>query len=449
MAQLALVVILIVFGVSGYAWSSESGIPDGITRNNQATASDIKNMTLTLDTVLRRTLADNPALTAFAYEVKVREFETRQAGIIPNPELSFEVANIGGDGEYSGTGSAETTFSVSQLVELGGKRAQRMNVGQLRVGLAQGEYESLRFQVMSEAAKQFYSVLAVKRKLGLANEKLRLNKKTLTNVQERIATGKAAEIEQFRFQTLVSVSELQYEQAQRNFDTEIRTLARYWGSETIDFNSVVGDLEQINPVPAWEEMISGLAQSPLMRRLEQAVLLAAQQLQLEKTKQIPDVTLSLGVKNDRTTSDNAIMAGISVPIQFFDRNQHMVAVAQSRETQVKSKIKAELLQLKADLYRQWQQLHFLYREVTTMRDQIIPALQRAYDGMAYGYLTGKFGSLEVLDAERELSAAKENYIDSLLSYQHTVATIEQRLGRSLDPRADLTAQISLKEESYE
>ncbi|MFX8840886.1 TolC family protein, partial [Acinetobacter baumannii] len=46
--------------------------------------------------------------------------DQRQAGVMPNPELSIEAENFAGSGAYRGTRSLETTFGISQRLEIGG-----------------------------------------------------------------------------------------------------------------------------------------------------------------------------------------------------------------------------------------------------------------------------------------------------------------------------------------
>ena len=72
---------------------------------------------------LAAALLGNPDLAAFSWEVRAREARTLQAGRFPNPELATEFEDFGGSGDRSGWQSAQSTLSLSQLIELGGKRA--------------------------------------------------------------------------------------------------------------------------------------------------------------------------------------------------------------------------------------------------------------------------------------------------------------------------------------
>jgi hypothetical protein len=87
---------------------------------------------LSLRDVLRLTLLRNPELSAFTFEQRAAEARTIQAGVLPNPALSAELENIGGTGSTTkGVRAAEATLQLSQLIELGGKRAKRMHLAGL------------------------------------------------------------------------------------------------------------------------------------------------------------------------------------------------------------------------------------------------------------------------------------------------------------------------------
>ena len=65
---------------------------------------------ITLRQALSLVLMKNPELAAFSWEVRAREARTLQAGLLSNPELTFDVAEFGGSGE-----SAEFDAAVLAL----------------------------------------------------------------------------------------------------------------------------------------------------------------------------------------------------------------------------------------------------------------------------------------------------------------------------------------------
>ncbi len=97
---------------------------------------------ITLRDAALLTLQRNPELASFAKEMRALEGATLQAGLLPNPELSVNVENIGNIQPLTGDINSQksvaqevvqqiTTIRLYQLIELGGKRAARVNAASL------------------------------------------------------------------------------------------------------------------------------------------------------------------------------------------------------------------------------------------------------------------------------------------------------------------------------
>jgi len=454
MPQKALVAFGVVIGfgllaLSVPAWCSDTNVSGHAFGQHVDTApktteeQTVKSMTalpvLTLDEALTRTLKQNPTLSAFSREVKAREFEVHQTALRPNPELSVEVENVAGSGDFSGTDSAETTVRISQLFELGGKRTRRQEIGRLDQELAEREYEIAQAEALSEATERFIAVLAAQKRLLLVGEQLELTKRVMKTVEDRIATGKTAAIEKVRFQTLAAEAHLREDKARQGLTAARQALATLWGSEVVDFSTAQGPFETVQSLPDWSELVSRVVHSPETALRKSASRRADRTLALEQANRIPDLTFSLGVRNDQDTGDNALLAELSIPLPIFDRNQGMVAAARLRKAKAEDEAKSAQLQLRAALAESWQRLHASYSEVNVLRSEILPATQQTFDAVAYGYQAGKYGFLEVLDAERTLFEAKSRYVAALTTYHQAVSEVERLLGQKIFADGDLSA----------
>src|SRR5262245_14881158 len=102
------------------------------------------NGVLSLRTALQRAEAGNPKLALAGREIGIGNGRKVQAGAIPNPELSFELDNALGSGQYRGLRSAETTLQLSQAIELGGKRDARIAAGSAELESARWHYAAVR-----------------------------------------------------------------------------------------------------------------------------------------------------------------------------------------------------------------------------------------------------------------------------------------------------------------
>ena len=81
-----------------------------------------------LEDAIARAIEARPELVAADAERRALEAAERQAALPPNPELSLEVEDVAGSGEFSGVNEAQTTLRVLQPIELGGDRRARRTI---------------------------------------------------------------------------------------------------------------------------------------------------------------------------------------------------------------------------------------------------------------------------------------------------------------------------------
>ncbi|HPC96950.1 MAG TPA: hypothetical protein PLU87_18550 [Sedimentisphaerales bacterium] len=70
-------------------------------------------------------------LAVVSLERRAAEARRLQASVPPNPELAVEIESLAGRGQRSGFDGAETTVSLGQLIERGGKRDKRVRAASL------------------------------------------------------------------------------------------------------------------------------------------------------------------------------------------------------------------------------------------------------------------------------------------------------------------------------
>jgi cobalt-zinc-cadmium efflux system outer membrane protein len=125
---------------------------------------------ITLVQAQQTVLLKNHDLQAFSYEIRAREADTLQAGLLPNPRINVRVENAAGSGNFRGFDQSETTIQLSQRLELGDKRSLRRNSANLSKEIAEWDYEIQRLEVLTRVSKSFTHVLKVQQKISLTAE---------------------------------------------------------------------------------------------------------------------------------------------------------------------------------------------------------------------------------------------------------------------------------------
>ncbi len=381
---------------------------------------------LTLEEALARTLHGNPDLTIASEELRTVEAEALLASRLPNPELTVTLENVAGDGAYQDTDAAELTIELSQPIELGGKRRLRREAAELGRQLAINGQTLANAEVLATTRQKFIAVLAVQEKLALAKEQAELAEKSLAAAEERIKAGKSPAIDRLRLQGEASLVDLSLAQAERALVTARQNLAASWGEAHPDFDQVAGDLAILPATPELSELEVTLEQTPAAANRRIATELQRVELEQAKARRIPDPSLTVGWRQFEESNEDAWLFGISCPLPLFNQGQHEIAAASSRFNAVQARELSTRNQVRSTLRTAWQALADARAEAETLAGQVVPAAAEGFAAAEFGYRAGKFGLLELLDAQRALFEARQRQLDARTA-AHLAAIELQRL----------------------
>jgi len=387
---------------------------------------------LTLRQALALALLNSPELAAFSWDVRAGEARVLQAGLLPNPEAEIEIGEAAGSGERRRFDGAESSIVLSQLVELGGKRAKRSRLAELEWDLSAWDYESKRLDVFAGTAGAFVEVLAAQERLALAEDSHRLAERILGVVLDRIAAGAVPALEESKARVTYSSARFDLARAKRDLEASRLSLAAFWGGTAPVFTLAAGDFETIGWIPPLEALLQRIAANPDLARWDTEMEMRRAALELEESKRTLDLTVSAGLQRFEETDDTAFILGLAIPFPLFDRNQGGVLEAGHGLARAGEERRAAWVRAGTALRRAHQALSIARLEAVTFKNEVLPAAQRAFEAAREGYEQGKFGYLEVLDAQRTLFEAKGRYIEALAAYHTGAAEGERLIGQGFD-----------------
>ena len=387
---------------------------------------------ISLGQALALAIMKNPGLAAYSWEVRAAEARILQASLLPNPEFDFEAEELGWSDERNGIGSAVMYFVFSQMLELGDKRGKRTSVAELETDIEDWEYASKHLDLFAETTKAFIRALAARKRVASSEKFHQLAKRVFQVVSERVEAGKVSPLEETKARVTIAGTRIELERARRQWDVTRKRLAATWGSISPNFEGVKGDLEKVSGLPSLDQLLKQTAQNPDQARWETEILLREAKLEFEKSKRIPNVTVSAGLQRFQQTNNNALVVGLSIPIPVFDRNQGGIEEARHNIRKVKEEKKVANVRIKTELSAVYQILSASYLETMTLKKDVLPAAQRVFDGLSEGYRQGKFRYLDVLDAQRTLFDAQAKYIEALATYHEASVEVERLIGQRVD-----------------
>jgi cobalt-zinc-cadmium efflux system outer membrane protein len=388
------------------------------TAQAQSVARTATSPPLTLDRALALAGATAPAVDAASAGVRAAEAGRTVAGYRPNPTIVAETENIAGSGQYRGLRSAETTAGLALPIELGGKRSARIAFADATSSRAQIAAAIVEADLRLAVTQSYVEAVAADRRLTTAREQGAIAAEALRAASVRVRAGRASPIEQQRADLLRINAEAAVERAERLTIVARDNLARRIGQR------IAGPLDY-----AWFDQVEGygpaLTQEPTgtlaLAAARADVTTAAAQVRLAQSQRVPDVTVSASARRLEATNDVAAVFGVSIPFPAFNRGSAAVIQARAQHDQ------AEALRRVAELDAA-QALASADAEVanaaTTARAASGAALSAAQEAARIariGYREGKFGQLDLLDAERTLSETRTTAIDALAAYRNAQA----------------------------
>lgn len=396
--------------------------------------------TVSLRDAVALALLHNPGLAAFAWETRAREARMLQAGRPPNPVVTTLVQDLGGNTGFTGVADPiqlQTTIELSQLIELGGKRAARQRLAAADRDLAAWDYEAARIDVLTEVSRAFTDVLAAQETVGLTEETTRLVEQVQQSVGIRVVAGVVSPIEETRANVALAAVRVESARARRTLEASRTRLALLWGSPIAAFKSATGDLKaEPAPLPSLNALAARIEQSPELARWAAEVSQREAVFAVERSKRVPDVAVIGGYRRYPEIDSNAWSVGASIPLPFFDRNRGGIEEARSRLAKAYEERRAAEARVTAALADAYAALASAHDEVTALRSAVLPGSQQTFEAVSEGYRLGRFGYLDVLDSQRTLIGAGSQYLRALSDYHKAIASVERLIGAPLTGSPD-------------
>ncbi len=397
---------------------------------NSAVAQSNAEEAINFDEAIARTLESNPALLSFGYQIEAQQNMVLQSDVRPNVELGIVLENAAGSGDFSGLDGAEATISLAWVLERG-KRERRVDAARAGLSVLESEAELQRLEAAAQTTRLFLMSLAHQAQVDLADEAVALAEKTVAVVQKRVQAGRTATADLARAEVDLSRLQLERENLEHRLQTSIRNLAAQWGETRPAFTSVRGNLADLPEPDTFTVLLARVEQSPNLRRFLSERRLREAELRRMEADAKPDWRLTAGVRQMQLTNDQALVAGITIPLGAKKRNQGHVAAARADLARSDADRVVTRVQIETGLFALYEELkHSLHRAVT-LRDDILPRVESALAETQRAYEMGRYSYFELRAAQDDALQARTEVTVALIDAHRNVIEIEALTGAAL------------------
>lgn len=373
---------------------------------------------LTLQQALQAAYAGNPGLRAASQAIGIADGGRLQAGVMPNPELALST-------EGTDRRSRVETAQITQLIELGGKRGARIAVAEQERLLAVQAVNVRRAALRADVIAGYLEALTAQERVSLAEAAIDVASRATNAASRRVAAGKISPVEQTRARVAESAVRLDLTQATADLTSAKRKLAALMGSSRAIVQPLQMPVIEFTAVPTMVELEQRLSVSPQLRQAEAQVSRQDALVGMERAARVPDLTVTVGSQRDRERGGSEAVFGVSIPLPIFNRNQGNMLSALRRADQARDELEAERLRVYEEVADARQRADVAQLQIDSLKSDMLPAAQQAYDAAVTGFELGKFGFLDVLDTQRALIQTRSLYLRALSDRYRAATDIER------------------------
>lgn len=375
---------------------------------------------LTINQALEEAAARSPTIVAAEAEVSAAEARIRQAGYRTNPELSVEVENFAGTGELRGLRSTETTVAVNQRLDLGGRRSARVSAAEAELTVQRLRLSIAKADLSQAVREQFARSIAAREKLAQATENEERARELARLAGILVEAGRDPPLRALRARSAYAQAQAEREAAEASELAARSSLAALFGASQ-PIGSVAGSALNVTPAEVNPEVSLDVRLADAERGAAQAGV--RQQLAERRI----DPAVGVGVRHVRETGDVGLVAGISMPLRLFDRNQGNIEAARQTANAADARRESALATTTAKARNAVANVEAARRRVDALENAAVPEATEALRLAELSYREGRASLIELIDIQNAYTASRSSLTEARLEL--AIATAE--LGRIL------------------
>lgn len=316
--------------------------------------------------------------------------------------------------------STETTVAVNQRLDLGGRRSARVNAAQAELDVQRLKLAIARADLSQSVREQFARAIAAREKLAQAAENETRARELARVTGILVDVGRDPPLRALRARSALAQALAEREAAAADELAARSSLAALFGvSEPVE--SVTGSTLDVTATEITPE-------TSLDVRLADAERIAAQAgVREQLAERRIDPAVGVGVRHVRETGDVGLVAGLSMPLRLFDRNQGNIEAARQAANAADARRASAVATTTARARNAIANVQAAERRVEALEKAAVPEATEALRLAELSYREGRASLIELIDIQNAYTAARTSLTQARLEL--ALATAE--LGRIL------------------
>lgn len=377
-------------------------------------------MSLSFQEYLNQVGRNNLNYLAEKYNVNIADAEVIAQKVLPDPELTFE----GGNENFS--------LGLGYTLELGNKRGARIRLAKSQAELQKLALEYYYQELRTEAADLYLDAMQQRELLEVKKSSYNYMLQLSKSDSIRFKLGEITEIDarQSKLEAITLLNEVFEQEA--TYKSALATLKQYIGETEVALITPSGKWENIDRNYALSELIArGLTNRMDLYAAQKNIDIATNQYKLVKAERKIDFGLSVSYERDWhgiLPSSKSVMAGVSVPLKFSNRNKGAIKAADYGIEQTKIQKQNTELQIQTDISQAFYRFEAAQKKYQQYQGGLMDDAKRILDGMVYKYKRGESNITDVLIAQRTYNEVQEQYLETLKGYASSLVALQKACG---------------------
>jgi cobalt-zinc-cadmium efflux system outer membrane protein len=394
---------------------------------------EVQPLSLDLSAAIVRALQANPEIMARRQALGVAQSRVQQAELLfqENPRLSVDLDSRNRSFTHpSGRSGVDVEVRLLQELEIAGQRGYRREASTKQLAQAEVSVADAERLLRLEAARDFYDLLALQEKISVRQEVLAMHEALLQAGLTRFDRGDISvlELDTLRLDRDRTRSDLISQEEERSGKEQQFHLLLGLGEHPA--LRLVGNITTRSPDPEHSAQplvredleVCALEHRPDIKAARLAVAGREAELRLAQARRIPNVSVGPLYKLDN--EDQVLGGALSIPLPFFNRNQHEITAAIANLQVDRTELEARMLVVKHEVAATFTRLQLAARQLASYGTTYPGNLTESMTYARRAYEAGELSIFEFSTTLERLVQARLRYLDTLLAYHHAALELD-------------------------
>lgn len=361
-------------------------------------------LSITLSQVQAEFLTKNLSLMAQRYNMDVSEALIKQSRIFSNPNLFINREFYSGETRkfFKSGPVAEYSLQLQQLFSIAGKRRNQIEMAKIGYNISQLSYLDLLRNLKFQISSTFYQLYFLQQAYLLFQMEETSIDRVVKAYKEQKGIGNVSEKDYLRMVALresLEHQKLEVEDQQVGLQSDLNVLLCTHGKwyRPVMENSWKAGLKA-DKLPLVQSVVDSAATNrPDVKMAQANMLMAQQNLKLQKSMAVPDVML--GGAYDRIGGPTKDFVGLTATFELplFNRNQGNIRSAKAAVNMAQAQSTEQYNRAYEEVLSSYQQVLLYHQSINRADNSYMDSYKGVVDAALQQYLQRNMSLLEFID----------------------------------------------------